>query len=60
MNLQSRQLTGIFHKLQPDLAEGLKILPAGQILCRIVVEAITDMGVWQLKFGDLVVAAKAQ
>ena len=60
MYLHLRELTSTFDEAFPSLPECFKILPAGQLFCRIIVEAITDMRVWQLKLGNLLLATKAQ
>ena len=60
MNFHSRQLAGFLDKFQPDFPEGTKVLPTRQIITRIIVDAITDMSVWQLKFRDLMLTTKAQ
>jgi len=60
MDLHSRQFAGFFDKFQPAFPEGIKVLPTRQIISRIIVDAITDMSVWQLKFRDLMRTAKTQ
>jgi hypothetical protein len=58
MNFHGWQWAGFFEKFQPGFSEGIKVLPTWQISRRIIMKAITDIGVWQLKFRNLMFVAK--